>query len=192
LPYPQVIMPANLAGATATIDLAALAANYTLLARKAKTAHTAVAIKGDAYGLGVKPVAKTFWAAGCRSFYVARPEEGATLRAILPKAVITILDGLYEGHASFYRKHKLVPALTTSAQIRDWARNGRGEAGSLHVDTGINRAGLQPQDWLAFTGNDKLLRTLNIRMLMSHLACGDDNTSPSWTNSPPSTLASRT
>ncbi len=178
MPYPPVIMPANLAGATATIDLAALKANYLLLARKAKTAHTAVAIKGDAYGLGVKPVAKTFWSAGCRSFYVARPEEGVTLRNILPKASITILDGLYEGEAAFYRKHQLIPALTTLSQIRDWAKNGKGEPCSLHVDTGINRAGLQPQDWLAFTGDDKLIRTLNIRMLMSHLACGDDNTSP--------------
>jgi alanine racemase len=177
MPYPPVIMTTNLAGATATIDLAALKANYLLLARKAKTADTAVAIKGDAYGLGVKPVAKTFWAAGCRSFYVARPEEGAALRSILPKANITILDGLYEGHAAFYRKHKLIPALTTLSQINDWARNGKGEPCALHVDTGINRAGLQPPEWLAYTGNDKLLRKLNIRMLMSHLACGDDNTS---------------
>jgi alanine racemase len=178
MPYPPVTMTANLAGATATIDLAALTANYTLLAHKAKTAQTAAAIKGDAYGLGVKQVAKTLWNAGCRSFYVARPEEGATLRAILPRAAITVLDGLYEGQAAFYRKHKLIPALTTMLQIHDWARNGKGEPCSLHIDTGINRVGLQPQDWLAFTGDDKLLRTLNIRMLMSHLACGDDNQSP--------------
>ncbi len=178
MPYPPVTMTANLAGATATIDLAALSANYTLLARKARTAQTAAAIKAEAYGLGARPTAKTLWNAGCRSFYVARPEEGATLRAILPRAAITILDGLYEGQAAFYRKHKLVPALTTTGQLRDWAKNGKGEPCSLHVDTGINRAGLQPQDWLAFTGDEKLLRTLNIRMLMSHLACGDDNTSP--------------
>jgi alanine racemase len=181
MPYPPVTMtaiPHHLAGATATIDLAALKANYLLLARKAKTAHTAAAIKGDAYGLGVKPVAKTLWASGCRSFYVARPEEGATLRSILPRATITVLDGLYEGEASYYRKHKLVPALTTITQIRDWTRNGKGAPCSLHVDTGINRAGLQPHEWLAFTGEEKLLRALNIRMLMSHLACGDDNTSP--------------
>ena len=178
MPYPPVTMSANLAGATATIDLAALKANYMLLARRAPTAHTAAAIKGDAYGLGVKPVAKTLWAAGCRSFYVARPDEGANLRAILPRATITILDGLYEGEAPYYRKHKLTPALTTLSQMQDWAKSGKGEACALHVDTGINRAGLQPPEWLAFTGDDKLLRTLNIRVLMSHLACGDDNTSP--------------
>ncbi len=168
----------RLAGALLSIDLAALQANYRLLARKSGKAAAAAAIKGDAYGLGVKPVAKALSTAGCRSFYVARPEEGATLRAILPRAIITVLDGLYDGEAAFYRKHRLIPALTTLAQINDWAKHGRGEPCALHVDTGINRAGLQAQDWLAFTGNDTLLRKLNIRMLMSHLACGDDHNSP--------------
>jgi alanine racemase len=178
MPYPPITMTANLAGATATIDLTALKSNYSLLARKARTALTAAAIKGDAYGLGMTQAAKTLWSADCRSFYVARPEEGATLRAILPKATITILDGLYKSEAAYYRKHKLIPALTTSEQIEEWSNTGKGEPCALHVDTGINRAGLQPSDWLAFTGNDKLLRTLNIRMLMSHLACGDDIQSP--------------
>jgi alanine racemase len=168
----------QLPGAAVTVDLAALAANYAVLARKSRTATCAAAIKADAYGLTLAPVAKALWAAGCRSFYIARPDEGAKLRAIFPKATITVLDGLYEGHAGFYRKHQLVPALTTLSQIRDWAKNAKGAACTLHVDTGINRAGLQPSDWLAFTGDDKLLSTLNIRMLMSHLACGDDNQSP--------------
>ncbi len=168
----------NLAGAVLTVDLSALTRNYKLLARKAGRAETAAAIKGDAYGLGMKHSAKTLWAAGCRSFYVARPEEGATLRAFLPRATITILDGLYQGEAAFYRKHRLVPALATLAQINDWAKNGKAFPCTLHVDTGINRVGLQASEWLAFTGDDTLLRRLNIRMLMSHLACGDDHESP--------------
>lgn len=165
-------------GATATINLAKLQTNYALLARKSKKAVTAAAIKGDAYGLGVAPVAIALWKAGCRSFYVARPDEGETLRGLLPRATITILDGLYIGHAAYYRKHKLIPALTTLPQIQDWTKNGKGFECALHVDTGINRAGLQPAEWLSFTGNDSLLRKLNIRMLMSYLACGDNITSP--------------
>jgi alanine racemase len=165
-------------GAIATINLSKLQANYALLARKAKTSTCAVAIKGDAYGLGIAPVSAAFWKAGCRSFYVARPEEGASLRRLLPNAVITVLDGLYEGHVGYYRKHKLIPALTTLAQIKEWAKNAKGVACTLHVDTGINRAGLQPAEWLALTGDDQLLRKLNVRMLMSHLACGDDKASP--------------
>jgi alanine racemase len=168
----------NLAGAVLSIDLGALCFNFRALAKKAGKSACSAAIKGDAYGLGLKPAAKALWAEGCRSFYVARPEEGAALREILPRAAISVLDGLYEGHASYYRKHQLVPALTTLAQLHDWAKDGKGQPCTLHVDTGINRAGLQPSEWLAFTGNDTLLRKLNIRMLMSHLACGDDKQSP--------------
>lgn len=171
-------VPSDLAGAVLSIDLSALGSNYRKFAKLAGKANCAAAVKGDAYGLGLTPVVKSLWAEGCRSFYVARPEEGQTLRGILPKATISVLDGLYEGHASFYRKHQLVPALTTVSQINDWVKNGKSAPCALHVDTGINRAGLQPADWLAFTGNDNLLRKLNIRMLMSHLACGDDDQSP--------------
>jgi alanine racemase len=172
------VIPPDLAGAVLTIDLSALQRNYRKLVQKAGKVACGAAVKGDAYGLGLKPVVKTLWAEGCRSFYVARPEEGANLRAILPRATITVLDGLYEGHAGFYRKHQLVPALTTLPQIRDWAKNGKSAPCSLHVDTGINRAGLQPSEWLTFTGDDTLLNKLNIRTIMSHLACGDDNQSP--------------
>jgi alanine racemase len=168
----------NLAGALLSIDLGALRSNYRKFAKMAGKAHCGAAVKGDAYGLGLKPVVKALWAEGCRSFFVARPEEGATLRTILPRATITVLDGLYEGQAAFYRKHNLIPALTTLSQIRNWAKNGKSAPCTLHVDTGINRAGLQPADWLAFTGNDDLIRKLNIRMVMSHLACGDDDKSP--------------
>jgi alanine racemase len=174
----MTLIPSDLAGAVLTIDLLALRKNYKILSKKAGKAVCGAAVKGDAYGLGLRPVVKALWAEGCRSFYVARPEEGKTLRGILPGATITVLDGLYEGHAGFYRKHELIPALTTLSQINDWSKNGKTSRCSLHVDTGINRAGLQPGEWLSFTGNDKLLRKLNIRVLMSHLACGDDDQSP--------------
>jgi alanine racemase len=174
MPYPQVIMPANLAGATATIDLAALKANYLLLARKAKTAETAAAIKGDAYGLGVKPVAKTLWAAGCRSFYVARPEEGGELRAILPTAKITVLDGLYFGETGYYRTHNLTPALATAKQAEEWARFGAGLETTLHVDTGINRIGLDIGNYCAVAASVGMAERINVTMLMSHLACADE------------------
>jgi alanine racemase len=174
----MTLIPSDLAGAVLTIDLAALRKNYKILSKKAGKAICSAAVKGDAYGLGLQPVVKALWAEGCRSFYVARPEEGKSLRSILPGATITVLDGLYEGHAGFYRKHELIPALTTLPQINDWSKNGKTSRCSLHVDTGINRAGLQPGEWLSFTGNDTLLRKLNIRVLMSHLACGDDDKSP--------------
>jgi alanine racemase len=171
-------MPSRVSGAVLTIDLAALRSNYRMLQRKAGKAHCAAAIKGNAYGLGLAASAKALWAEGCRSFFVARPEEGEDLRAILPRATITVLDGFYRGEASYFSKHKLAPALTTSEQVTDWAKLAAGLSCSLHVDTGINRAGLESDAFLKLARDNTLLSRLNVRTLMSHLACADDPAHP--------------
>jgi alanine racemase len=165
----------ELAGATLTIDLAALRSNYKLLARRAHGAECAAAIKGEAYGLGLEPVAKSLWAAGCRTFFVARPSEGEDLRRILPAAIIYVLDGLYPNASAYYVKHRLRPALASFEQARIWARDGKGEACAIHVDTGINRQGLSHDQLTMLAADAKLNYKLNAVTLMSHLACADDH-----------------
>jgi alanine racemase len=155
-------------GATLTIDLAALRSNYRLLARKSGKAVTGAAIKGEAYGLGLEPVARTLWDEGCRDFFVARPDEGEVLRAILKRANIYILDGLYPGETAYYLQHNLRPALTTLPQAREWAKSAKGAACAFHVDTGINRVGMTGDDYF------DSVQLLKPALLMSHLACADD------------------
>ena len=103
-----------------TIDLGALQANYKTLALNAPKGETGVAIKADAYGLGLAPCAKALWEAGCRSYFVARPLEGEELRAILPEASIYVLDGLYTGQADYYLQHRLIPALISIEEASEW------------------------------------------------------------------------
>jgi alanine racemase len=165
-------------GAVLTINLAALASNYALLARKSGSAECAAAIKGEAYGIGLEQTAKTLSKAGCNSYFVARPDEGATLRKILPKAAIYVLDGLYPGQSGFYRKHQLIPCLGTPDQVKDWATNGKTQPCALHVDTGINRLGLSGRELAAIASDSRLNYKLNIALLMSHLACSDDVNNP--------------
>jgi alanine racemase len=165
-------------GATLTIDLAALRANYLLLSQKAGGAQCAAAIKGNAYGISVAHAGKTLWEAGCRSFYVARPDEGEELRGTLPKATITVLDGLYDGEARYYARHALRPALTTFSQAQQWAEQNAGLQSALHVDTGINRVGLSKPEFDRISKDLSQLSRLNVRSLMSHLACADDPKHP--------------
>ncbi len=154
-----------------TINLAALQANYKILAALAPKAETGAAIKADAYGLGLAPCAKALWDAGCWSFFVARPLEGEELRAVLPEAVIYVLDGLYVGHASYYLKHRLTPSLISIEEAREWAREGKGASCALHVDSGINRVSLTFAEVQAIL-DEKL--PLNISLLMSHLASSEE------------------
>ena len=174
--------PEDLAGAVLTIDLVALKDNWRLLNDNAGAAECGAAVKGNAYGLGITPVAKALWEAGCRAFFVARPKEGEELRRILPQSTIYVLDGLFAGQAEFYAKLGLCPALISIEEAREWAGFGRVYGRKLpcaiHVDTGINRLGFTMQEFAALLGDAFLMEGLNVSLLMSHLACADDPPHP--------------
>lgn len=174
--------PEDLAGAVLTIDLQALQDNWRFLANQAGAAECGAAVKGNAYGLGIEPVARALWDAGCRSFFVARPKEGEQLRGILPGATIYVLDGLFAGQAEYYAKLNLCPALISTDEAREWAAFGRVYGRKLpcaiHVDTGINRLGFTMAEFEALLGDAFAMQGLNVSLLMSHLACADEPAHP--------------
>jgi len=77
------------------IDLDAIAANWRALdALSAPEVETAPVVKADAYGCGAAQVGPALARAGARSFFVALPDEGASLRQALgPGPTIYILGG---------------------------------------------------------------------------------------------------
>ncbi len=178
----MIPIPQDLAGAVLTIDLVALKDNWRLLASRAGAAQCGAAVKGNAYGLGIEPVARALWEAGCRSFFVARPTEGGELRGLLPQATIYVLDGLFAGQAEYYAKLDLRPALISIEEAREWAGFGRIYGRklpcALHVDTGINRLGFSIGEFDSLRADAFTLEGLNIGLLMSHLACADEPAHP--------------
>ena len=175
-------IPPNLAGAVLSIDLSAIQKNWRYLNSHAGKSECGAAVKGNAYGLGIAPVAKALWQAGCRSFFVARPMEGEELRGILPDATIFVLDGLFPGQAEFYAQHNLLPALISIEEAREWAAFGRIYGRKLpcaiHVDTGINRLGFSLPEYAGLLADTATMRDMNVTLLMSHLACADDPPHP--------------
>ena len=175
-------IPEDLAGAVLTIDLMALKDNWHLLARQAAAARCGAAVKGNAYGLGIAPVARALWEAGCRDYFVARPKEGEELRGFLPEAVIYVLDGLFAGQAEFYAKLNLTPALISAEEALEWAGFGRVYGRKLpcaiHVDTGINRLGFTMAEFAGLLDDRFTMEGLNVTLLMSHLACADEPVHP--------------
>jgi alanine racemase len=159
-------MPAT--QARLTIDLDALAANHALCRTLAGAAEVAPVVKADAYGLGLAPIARRLRAEGAERFFVARVAEGEALRRALGAGpAVYVLDGCPPGAATRLIAADLTPVLNSLEQIADWTRAGGGEAG-LHVDTGMNRLGLRPEEArdLARTGVPP------VSLVMSHLACG--------------------
>ncbi len=167
------------AGLVLTIDLAALAANWKRLADLSAPAECAAVVKADAYGIGIDEAVPALAAAGCKTFFVALPEEGARVRAALvgtasPDAVIYVLNGFLPDWSEAFRAAKLRPVLSTFASVEAWAAHGDGAPSALHVDTGMNRLGLSLHEALELARRKDLLAKAAPKLLMSHLACADD------------------
>jgi alanine racemase len=154
------------------VDLDALARNYATLVRTVAPAECGAVVKADAYGLGIEPVARRLFTAGCRTYFVATLDEGVELRSILPKARIFVLAGAVPGTERALEQAALRPVLNSLNQVRSFASTGGPAA--LHVDTGMTRLGLTRADVDALAGDPSLLRGIEIEYVMTHLACAED------------------
>jgi len=166
-------------GGILTIDLNAVAANWRLLRDRMAGKACSAVVKADGYGVGAVPVARRLADEGCETFFVAHVEEGITLRAALPDPEIFVLNGLLPDAAPLYRAHRIAPCLNDAGQVQAWldhsAKAGPATA-ALHVDTGMTRLGLDPEDLEALDLD--AVRTLPNLVLMSHLACADEPDHP--------------
>ena len=168
------------AAAVLTIDLGAVVANWRALRDRVAPGDCAAVVKADAYGLGAMRVAPVLAAAGCRTFVVAQLEEALALRAVLPDAEILSLGGLPAGSEGAFAAHRIVPTLNHLGEIDSWAAfcRGRGAAlpAAVHIDTGMNRLGLGPDELDRLAEEPGRLAGIGLRLWMSHLACAEADT----------------
>jgi alanine racemase len=167
------LIPAAEAGASLTVDLGAIAANWRALSARAGGAECAAAVKADAYGTGIETTVPALAKAGCRTFFVAQLPEARRVRSVAPEVTIYVLNGLQPGTAEAFARHALRPVLGSPEEIREWCAFESATAwtggAAIHIDTGMTRLGLQMKE----VGQlDARPRTLSL--LMSHFACADE------------------
>ncbi len=166
-----------LAGGRLTVDLDAIAANWrTLSSHLRDGTECAATVKANAYGTGLAETADRLHQEGCRSFFVALPEEALHLRETLPDVTIYVLDGLFPGTAETYAAANLRPVLNSVPEIEEWSAYCRAAKTALpaaiHIDTGMNRLGLLPDMFAQVMADDYLAGAFTPCLLVSHLACG--------------------
>lgn len=165
-----------------TIDLAQIRANWQALARHVAPAECGAVVKADAYGVGAHRVIPAFYAAGCRSFFVATLDEAMSARALAPGAAIYVLDGLLPEAAAELACLGAYPVLASLEEVRTWAglaKNGtRASPAALHIDTGLHRLGMSASEVGALAATPDLLRCFDFALVMSHLACADEPDHP--------------
>lgn len=181
------MMPADLPdsaafGATLTIDLDALVANWRLLGKRAGTEAGAV-VKADAYGIGIEPAVTALARAGCKSFFVAHVSEAIRARKVAPDATIYVLNGLLPGAAETFAAHGLSPVLGSHEELLEWASfrqtGAQVRPAALHVDTAMNRLGLWPGEGLNLARERSgVIAAAGIGLVMSHFASSEVEADP--------------
>ena len=174
------------AGAILTVDLGAIAANWRGLRDAGRAdgrpVDCAAVLKADAYGTGATVVGPRLAAEGCRQFFVAHIDEGIALRRAVPGHAIYVLNGLLPGTEPDFAEHNLTPVLNHLGQLNAWRaaaqRYNRPLDAVIHVDTGMHRLGLGPEEAQALAGDRGRLRGLRLALLMSHLVVSEEPDNP--------------
>ncbi|MAU22227.1 MAG: alanine racemase [Martelella sp.] len=169
------------APARLTVDLSAIVSNWRTMRALSGTARTGAVVKADGYGLGIEDVGEALYEAGAADFFVAVPEEGATLRRFAPDARIFVLSGMWPGTEAMFFENGLVPVLASEEQLAFFfaAIADYGDYPcALQVDTGFNRLGLSHDEALRLAADDARPASFSPVLVLSHLACGDDAAAP--------------
>ncbi len=164
------------AGGTLTVDLGAIAANWRALVHRILPVECAAVVKANAYGLGLKPVTATLTQAGCKTFFVADLAEARSVRSRARDATIYVLDGFTPDWGDGFIEIDARPVINSTTELAEWdafvgARAWQGGA-ALHVDTGMNRLGITPDEAAALAPRAQT-QNHGIALLLSHLACAE-------------------
>ncbi|TPN45097.1 MULTISPECIES: alanine racemase [unclassified Mesorhizobium] len=171
------------AGAILTIDLGAIRENHRRLKAQLGGVRCAGVVKADGYGLGATQVASALMKDGCDTFFVALLAEGISLRkAIGAGPDIYVLNGLPPGSEPEAMAAGLCAVINSGAQLKAWraAAHGAGRRlpAAIQVDSGMSRLGMAPAEVEAVAKDAGAFEGIDIRYVMSHLACADEPRHP--------------
>ncbi|OBI52801.1 alanine racemase [Mycobacterium kyorinense] len=171
--------------AEAVVDLGAIAHNVRVLREHAGPAQLMAVVKADGYGHGATPVARAALGAGATELGVATIEEALALRA--DGITAPVLAWLHRPGTDF------APAVSADIQIAVSSlrqldelldavrRTGQTATVTVKADTGMNRNGVRVAEYPSMlTALRRAVAddAIQVRGLMSHLACADEPAHP--------------
>ncbi|WP_323763161.1 alanine racemase [Maricaulis sp.] len=162
------------------IDLAAIQRNYAALQTLAPTATVGAVVKANGYGLGAAEVVPALADAGCRCFYVAHTSEAREAREALAgrPADIFVFNGFWPSDLEELRQLSLFPVINDLHQLDDLRMLAPDLPCAIHFDTGMSRLGLDAAETETLLADPARIDALDVRQIMSHLACADEPDHP--------------
>jgi alanine racemase len=162
----------------AEIDLDRIAANIQQLAARAAPAHLLAVVKGNAYGHGAVPVARTAVESGAWGLGVVSVDEGEELRRGGIAAPILVLGSSTPAMAPRIVRNGLRAMVGDDAMGRalSEAALAAGTQTSVHikVETGLNRFGALPDDAVALAKRLRDTPGIIVEGVATHLASVDE------------------
>lgn len=123
------------------VSLTSLASNLGTLCTAAGGTQALAVVKANAYGLGVREIARALETCDVWGFAVATLDEGIELRRTGIRKPILVLRPAHSGNLIYYKHYQLRPVVES---IRD-----DGELGlpfHVEIDTGMGRTGIRWDD----------------------------------------------
>jgi alanine racemase len=167
------LAPTRVSTATLTIDLAAVAENARLFARRS---GLMAVVKADGYGHGAVEVARTALAAGARMLGVTSLDEAVQLREAGIAAPILSWLNPVAADWSLALRHRIELAVPSLEHLAAIVREAPGARIHLHLDTGLARDGAEPDRWRALCNaarHEERLGCVQVAGVMGHLAFAD-------------------
>lgn len=162
----------------ATIDLAALRHNLSVVRAAAPGSRVMAVVKANGYGHGLREAAKTLVSAD--AFAVSCLEEALALREAGLLHPIVMLEGFFDSadlRAITAHRLDIVVHADWQLEVLERSRLPRPVRVWVKVDTGMRRIGFQPQRVAEVLQRLRACATVRELRLMTHLACADDRSS---------------
>ena len=155
------------------ISLKKIKSNWEKINKYSNFRASAV-VKANAYGFGSEEISIALSQSGCDYFYVAQIEEGIKLRKHLKsdKIKIGILEGMLY-HPEEYKRNNLIPVINNLSQLNDYINFKKlfpQIKGILHIDTGMNRLGLDKDELDHVMENISYMSSVNFEFIMTHFS----------------------
>jgi len=154
------------------ISLKNLAYNYKKLSSITNRSICAATIKADAYGIGVIKAFETLYKNKCRHFFVATTEEALEIRKKKSLANVYVLNGLEGNELSTFNTYNVIPIINDKDEYKFINQNIKKYKKlkfGVHIDTGLNRLGIDVNDFLKLKSHQN-----KIHILLSHLSSADE------------------
>ncbi len=160
----------------AEIDLDAIAHNVRAIKSfVGEQTEIIASVKANAYGHGLRPVARTALEGGATRLAVHRIQAAIALREAGITAPILLLGHVLRSGIELVLQHRITPTLVDRETARCLSdRAHRTVPVHVKVDTGMSRYGLEPEQALDFVRYVSELPHLEVEGLFSHFASADE------------------